>query len=133
LRALDALSAVAQDIVVAGHDRDEIGLLIFPNVVACGKLCPSMRADASVGDILSHASVRARVAEGLRALHQQSPGSSTCAARAILLIEQPSIDAGEITDKGYINQGAVLRHRKREVEALYASAHAEVISFRDYS
>lgn len=133
LRALTALSAVAQDIVVAGHDRDEIGLLIFPNVAACRKLCPSLQENASIGHVLSHATLRARVAEGLRTLRQQSPGSSTCAARAILLADPPSIDAGEITDKGYINQGAVLRHRSREVEALYASAHAEVIGVGDYS
>jgi len=133
LRALSALSGVAQDIVVAGHDRDEIGLLIFPNIAACRKLCPSLQVTASVGEVLSHEPVRARVAEGLRTLRQQSPGSSTCAARAILLADLPSIDAGEITDKGYINQGAVLRHRKREVEALYDSAHAEVISIGDYS
>jgi feruloyl-CoA synthase len=132
LRALAALAPIAQDIVVAGHDRDEIGLLIFPNIAACRKLCPSLQADAPLMDILSHAPLRARVAKGLRSLREQNPGSSTCAARAILRPEPPSIDAGEITDNGYINQAAVLRHRKREVEALYASAHAEVIRVDDH-
>jgi feruloyl-CoA synthase len=124
---------VAQDIVVAGHDRDEICLLIFPNVAACRKLCASLAADASIRELLAQTPVRARVAEGLRALRQQNSGSSTCAARAILLADPPSIDAGEITDKGYINQGAVLKHRKAEVDALYAPARAEVICVGDYA
>ena len=127
LQALAALAPVAQDVVVAGHDRSEACFLIFPNVPACRGLCPDLQADASIARMLCHPGIRARVAGGLRDLRRQGPGSSTHAARALLLAAPPSIDAGEITDKGYINQGTVLARRKELVDALYASDHPEVI------
>ena len=77
--------------------------------------------------LLAHPAVRAQVAYGLRDLRRHSAASSTHAARALLLAEPPSIDSGELTDKGYINQGSVLRRRKALVEALYAPDHADVI------
>jgi feruloyl-CoA synthase len=61
----------------------------------------------------------------MAALRDQGGGSSTYATRAILLEEPPSIDAGEITDKGYINQRAVLERRADLVEKLYAELLAE--------
>ena len=102
VRALAALAAVAQDIVIAGHDRDEVGFLIFPK--------------AQAGD---RPDLSERVREGLAALRDEGGGGSTYASRAILLKEPPSIDAGEITDKGYINQRAVLERRAAIVERLY--------------
>ena len=102
VRALAALAAVAQDIVIAGHDRDEVGFLIFPKARA-----------------IDLPDLRERVREGLIALQDDGGGCSTYATRAILLKEPPSIDAGEITDKGYINQRAVLERRAAIVERLY--------------
>jgi feruloyl-CoA synthase len=61
--------------------------------------------------VLSHHAVRAAIAQGLAKLKAQGGGSSTFAARALLLTEPPSVDGGEITDKGYINQRAVLARR----------------------
>jgi feruloyl-CoA synthase len=55
-------------------------------------------------------------------LKQEGGGSSTYAARALLMAEPPSIDANEITDKGYINQRAVLARRAALVERLYAES-----------
>lgn len=127
LRALAALSPVAQDVVIAGHDRNEVCFLIFPNLLACRKLCMELAPDASVDAVVAHSSVRSHVANGLRELRRQAPGSSTHAARAVLLSEPPSIDAGEITDKGYINQRAVLARRKEYLEALYGAEHPDVI------
>ena len=102
VRALAALGSVAQDIVITGHDCDEIGFLIFPK--------PGV-----VDDPVS----RERVRQGLSLLRADGCGRSTYATRAILLSEPPSIDAGEITDKGYINQRAVLDRRAAIVERLY--------------
>ncbi|HWA78634.1 MAG TPA: feruloyl-CoA synthase [Polyangiaceae bacterium] len=121
LNAIAALSPVAQDVVVTGHDRDEVGFLIFPNLAACRSLCSELRSDAGVAEVLRHAAVRARVTAGLAALSQSGGGSSTYATRALLLAEPPSIDAGEITDKGYINQGAVLSRRAAAIQGLYDS------------
>jgi feruloyl-CoA synthase len=127
LAALAALAPVAEDVVVTGHDRDEIGLLIFPNLSACRKLS-ALPSDAEPASVLQHPSVRASVATGLATLNGSSQGSSTTAARALLLQEPPSLDAGEITDKGYVNQRTVLARRAAWVDLLYAAASAEVIT-----
>ena len=127
MRAIAAMAPIAQDIVVAGHDRADVRLLIFPNIAACHELCPNLGSDAPMGKILSHERVRARVLTGLTALKQESSASSAHATGALLLTEPPSIDAGEITDKGYINQRAVLTRRAELVEALFAENHAEFI------
>jgi feruloyl-CoA synthase len=119
LEAIAVLAPVAQDVVVAGHDRDEIGFLIFPNLGACRRLCSDLPDDAPPGRVLEHPAVRACVQAGLVALERAGTGSSTCARRALLMDEPPSIDAGEITDKGYINQRAVLVRRAALVETLY--------------
>ncbi|TAK51675.1 MAG: feruloyl-CoA synthase [Gammaproteobacteria bacterium] len=122
VKGLAALAPVAQDIVVAGHDRDEIGFLVFPNLPECRKLCGDLAADAPAESVLAHPAVRDRILSGLRKLASEGTGTSTYATRALLLAEPPSIDAGEITDKAYINQGAVLAQRDRLVQALYADS-----------
>ena len=120
VKGIDALKPVAQDIVVTGHDRDEIGFLIFPNVAECRALCPGLPADAPVEQVLANPAVLARVRLGMGALAQAGGGSSTVPTRAMLMAEPPSVEAGEITDKGYINQRAVLTRRTDLVAALYA-------------
>jgi feruloyl-CoA synthase len=119
LKAIAALEPVAQDVVVTGHDRDQIGLLIFPNLEACRKLYGDQRSDSEVPEVLGNASLRQRVHSGLAELERTSAGSSTHATRALFVLESPSVDAGEITDKGYINQRAVLTRRASLVERLY--------------
>jgi len=120
VKALSRLAPVAQDIVVTGHDREEVGLLIFANAVGCRALCSDLPADAPLEQVLRDARLRAHVAQGLRQLAQEGGGSSRFATRALLMEEPASIDAGEITDKGYINQRAVLNRRAALVERLYA-------------
>jgi feruloyl-CoA synthase len=118
LKAIAALDPVAQDVVITGHGRDEIGFLIVPQLDACRRLS-SLPHDAATADVLRHPSVRHRVSRGLLALLQSGGGSSTHATRALFLDEPLSIDAGELTDKGYVNQRAVLRRRATLVEQLY--------------
>jgi feruloyl-CoA synthase len=128
IHALECLAPIAQDIVVTGHDREEIGFLIFPNVAACRQIAGLADA-APVADVLGHGAVREATRQGLLKLKQQGRGSSTFATRAILMAEPPSIDAGEITDKGYTNQQAVRTRRNSLVEAIYADAIGpEIIS-----
>ncbi|HET9959444.1 MAG TPA: acetyl-CoA C-acyltransferase [Polyangiaceae bacterium] len=119
LEAISALAPVAQDVVVTGHDRDEIGLLIFPSIAGCRSLCSDLAAEAAPGALFEHPAVRARVAAGLSALARASTGSSTFPRRALVLAEPACADAGEITDKGYINQRAVLTRRAALVDVLY--------------
>jgi feruloyl-CoA synthase len=106
LRAISALSPLAADVVITGHDREEIGLLVFPSPQAA-----SMSAEQRA----------ARLREGLTAMRASGGGSSQVPTRAMLLAEPPNADAGEITDKGYLNQRRVLERRAADVAALYAS------------
>ena len=111
VRAIAALAPIAQDVVIAGHDRHEAGFLIFPKP----------------GIDIRDAHVRELVRQGMASLRSEGAGSSTYATRAILLEEPPSIDAGEITDKGYINQRAVLDRRAALVDFLYATPADESV------
>ncbi len=119
LDAIAALAPLARDVVATGHDRDEVGLLIFPNLPECRRLCGEPESDAPPRRLLEQPAVRAHVAAALEKMTRDGTGSSTCARRALLLWEPASIDAGEITDKGYINQRAVLARRAELVETLY--------------
>jgi feruloyl-CoA synthase len=99
-------SPLIQDAVITGHDRDVVGALVFLNPTATAGLTP--------------AAIRTRIASALTRLAAESGGSSTYPARALVMTEPPSIDADEITDKGYINQRMVRERRATLVEALYA-------------
>jgi feruloyl-CoA synthase len=126
--AIAAVAPVIEDAVVTGHDRDEVGLLVFPSLAGCRALCPELGASAGLVELAANSKVRAALAEGLRRHNAAAGGSSHCIARALLLAEPPSIDRGEITDKGYINQRAVLTHRAAAVTRLYAALpDAEVV------
>ena len=106
-----------EDAVVTGHDHDEIGLLIFPSLAGLRSLCRQIGADARLDDMVGRPDVRAALAEGLKRHNAQSQGSSMRISRCLLLLEPPSIDANEITDKGYLNQRAVLAKRAALVDA----------------
>jgi len=111
---------LVRDVVLAGPDRDDIAALIIPDVDACRKLAPDLAADAPAAAVLAEPRVRKRFARLLEALSDPNRGTSARIRRAILLTEPPSLDVGEVTDKGSINQRAVLAHRAAVVEALYA-------------
>ena len=120
LAVISAAAPVLQDAVVTGHDRDEICIIGFPSLPGCRALCPDLAADATLAEVIARPEIRARLATGLARHNAENRGSSTRIARALLTAEPPVIDAGEITDKGYINQRAVLARRASEVERLYA-------------
>ncbi len=128
LRAIAALAPIAQDVVVVGRDRGEVSFLIFPNVAVCRTLCSELDLEADVEEVLAHPAVREHVAQALTALREEAPSSSTHGVRAMLVAEPPSIDAGEITDKGYINQRAVLARRQDIVAALFDPGQTAVIT-----
>jgi feruloyl-CoA synthase len=120
LAGIDALKPVAQDIVVAGHNRDNVGFLIFPSIPGCRALCPDLPEDTPITELLNHPNVQAHLQQGLDKMKAEGGGSSNYAARALLMEEPPSLEAGEITDKGYINQRFVLERRAELVEQLFA-------------
>jgi feruloyl-CoA synthase len=123
--ALAAASPALQDTLVAGHDRNYVGLLAWPNLAACKELCRDARAHASPDLLVRAPEVVRAVREGLAAWNARQAGSSMRIGRVLLLTEPPSIDANEITDKGYINQRAALERRAAEVERLYADPPAD--------
>ena len=111
---------LVQDVVITGHDQDYAGAMIFPHLHLCRELCDRLPADATPPQVLAHPAVRTKFQSILDALSSESTGSSNRIARARLLDVPPSIDAGEITDKGSINQRAVLGCRASLVDELYS-------------
>ncbi|TAN65139.1 MAG: feruloyl-CoA synthase [Magnetospirillum sp.] len=126
---IDAAAPILQDAVITGHDREEVGVLGFASLPGCLKLCPDAAADTPLKDLMTRPEIRDHLAKALTSLAAQGKGSSHRVARALLMDEPPSIDANEITDKGYINQRAVLTRRADLVERLYAEGDdPEVVS-----
>jgi feruloyl-CoA synthase len=119
-RFIDYCAPYVRDVVFAGADRDDIAALVFPDIVACRKLA-GLGADASFAAVLAAPPVREKFKSLLQSLAATSPGSSTRVVRVILLAEPPSMDRGEMTDKGSINQRAVLQNRAALVDELYAT------------
>jgi len=120
-KILSRLAPFVRDVVVAGHDRDEVGILIFADLHACCALSGDSSSKAPApSEILSHPNVRAHFQRLLDELAVESTGTSNRVTRAILVEEPPSLDAGEVTDKGSLNQRVVLDRRTVMVEELYA-------------
>lgn len=114
-----ALSPLAQDVVLAGLDCDYVSALVIPDLKACAQL--SRRSDAATYEqIAADPSILAWVRDRLRLHAERNSASTRCVRRAMLLPSAPSLDLGEITDKGSINQSAVLKARGECVAALYA-------------
>jgi feruloyl-CoA synthase len=108
VKLIAAADPLIQDAIITGHDRDEVGALVF--------LSPAAKDPVSA---------REKIREALRKLAAEG-GSSTHPVRALVMSEPPSIDANEITDKGYMNQRAVLERRAALVEQLYSSDPAVI-------
>jgi feruloyl-CoA synthase len=106
-----------QDAVVTGLNRNEVGALVFPTP-AVRKLA-GLPDDAPLQAVLQSAPVQAHFQRVVDALAAQSTGSANRVARLHLMHEPPSIDKGEVTDKGSINQRAVLKHRDALVQAFH--------------
>ncbi|MFY9510135.1 MAG: feruloyl-CoA synthase, partial [Rubrivivax sp.] len=110
---------LVQDVVVAGLNRDDLGLLVFPRVDDARRKF-GLPGDMGTAEVLAAAPVRSFFQALLNRLWAEGTGSANRPARALLLVEPPHIDRGEVTDKGSINQRAVLQHRAALVERLYA-------------
>jgi feruloyl-CoA synthase len=123
--ALAACSPVLQDAIVAGADRDFVALLCWLNAAGCQKLIGADvtkdSAPAALPDLARHPVIREHVRTALIRRNTAHPNSSERIARVALLADTPSIDANEITDKGYINQRLALERRAADVARLYAA------------
>jgi feruloyl-CoA synthase len=111
LRANIALAGIAADVVVTGADQNEIGLLVI----------------APLGVDPASAELLAATRSALRRVNDGATGASQRIARAIILHDRPTFDAGEITEKGSLNM-RLIRDRRRDVIAkLYSGADSDVI------
>jgi feruloyl-CoA synthase len=111
---------LVRDVVLAGAERDEVTALVFPDLDACRRLVPELKPDVPAAHLLADPRVRAEFTRLIEALAAPARGTSNRVVRAILLAQPPSLDIGEMTDKGSINQRAVLAHHAALVEELYA-------------
>lgn len=123
-RVISEGAPYVQDVVVTGMNRDEIGLLVFPRLDDCRRLA-GLAASASAREVIEAPAVRAHFAGLLAMLNRRATGGATTIARLRLMDVAPSLDLGEITDKGSINQRAVLTHRAALVDAMYDAAQRD--------
>jgi feruloyl-CoA synthase len=110
-----------RDVVLAGTDHNFIAALVFPDIDACRKLAPDLAPEITPAALLADARVTDEFARRLNAFAAPASGASSRIRRLVLLAEPPSLDIGEMTDKGSINQRAVLGHRAALVEDLYVA------------
>ncbi|MBU2409867.1 MAG: AMP-binding protein, partial [Gammaproteobacteria bacterium] len=117
-----------QDVVLTGINLKEVGALIFPTQKV--RQLAGLAPDAPLREVLDSAPVMAHFQQVLDKLSAASTGSANRVARACLVSEPPSIDKGEVTDKGSINQRAVLKHRAEVVEGLHAGTLPNILTPR---
>ncbi|MEA5461019.1 feruloyl-CoA synthase [Arcicella sp. LKC2W] len=117
-KVLSAGSPIVQDVVIAGLDREYIGAILFLNPDACRKLA-NLSTETSNKEAFQHEEVQKYIDQLLIELGESATGSASKVAKAVIAIEPPSIDLGEITDKGSLNQRAVLKYRAALVEEMY--------------
>jgi feruloyl-CoA synthase len=120
-RMIAHFAPLLRDAVIAGLDRDYVTAILFVDSDSCRALAPELPKHAPLAEIVAHEAVRGRFHALLKSLAQQSTGSSNRVARVALADEPPSLDAGEITDKGSFNQRVVLDRRAALLEDLYAA------------
>jgi feruloyl-CoA synthase len=126
MRIVLAGDPLVQDVVLAGLNRDDIGALIFPRLDDARRLF-ELPEQATPAQVLAHPEVRRFFQALVDRLWLEGTGSANRVARALLLEDPPHIDRGEVTDKGSINQRAVLAHRAELVERLYADVPDEQV------
>ena len=111
-----------RDVVICGINESFIAALIWPNLSACSQLVAGVEADVFTSD-----AVMAKICAGLAAHNAQNPASSQSIKRFSLLTTPPSLGDGEITEKGYVNQGLVQRLRADDVALLFGENHPSVM------
>jgi feruloyl-CoA synthase len=125
-RVISMGAPYVQDAVVTGLNRPFIGLMVFPRMDHCLELS-GLAPGTPAAEVLESAPVRSFFAKLLGELNRDASGSSKRVDRLLLLAEPPSIDHREQTDKGSINQAAVLQRRAALVDAMYDGTAAQAI------
>ena len=124
-KVIAAGAPYVQDVVLTGLNLKEVGAMIFPTQHV--RTLSGLPASAPMAEVLNHPDVVEHFQHVINELAKTATGSATRIARAILLSDPPSIDLGEITDKGSINQRMVLKHRDALVQALHADTAPNIL------
>ncbi len=117
-RIIAAGAPYVQDVVITGLNLKEVGAMVFPTQAV--RALSGLPADASMHEVVDSAPVQSKFQQIVDELAKTATGSANRIARLCLLADPPTIDRGEITDKGSINQRAVLSHRAETVAKLHA-------------
>lgn len=121
-KLVDQMGGLASDAVIAGENRERLTALLVPDMARLSKI-----AAPDSPDVTRDPAVRQAIAEKLAA-HGKTAGGSSGRVTAVMLMDQPlDLDKGEVTDKGSVNQRAVLRHRADLVDRLYQADDPDVI------
>ncbi len=118
-----ACAPLVRDVVIAGINRDEVSALVILDLDGCRLINPTLPVD-DIGAMASDPLIRAAFRERFLNFVATATGSSTRITRALLLDSPLSIDRGEVTDKGSVNQRAVLDHRSQLIDQLYSPTPA---------
>lgn len=127
MRLIAHFGGLLQDVVLAGPDRDYVAALFFPALPACRRCCTALADGATAAEVLARSEVRNAFQEKLDSFAAMNATNSTRIARALLMDSPPSLEARELTDKGSINQGAVLKNRAKLVEELYRESPSSAV------
>lgn len=115
-----------QDAVITGLNQRDVGAILIPALIPARKAL-GLPDNATLADVATHPTMRFAMQDMLNKLGKDSTGSASRVARAVVLTDPPNIDKGEITDKGSINQRAVLKERSELVEALHTDQVAGIL------
>jgi feruloyl-CoA synthase len=120
-----AASPVMLDAIVTGEGRDCVGLVAWLNAAGCKHVAGE---EGDLAAYARHPKVHSHLRKAFADWNQVNTGATMRVARLLLLSDTPSIDANEITDKGYINQRVALENRKAEIDRLFEEQyHPDVV------
>ncbi|HBT34376.1 MAG TPA: feruloyl-CoA synthase [Pusillimonas sp.] len=126
--ACNEFSPLVRDVLPVGHDRDEVGLLVFPEVEMCRQISGQL-AEASVREILAHEAVRKEFQQRLNRLASRGTSSVNTVTR-IILVEEP-LTGIELTDKNTLSFNVVLERRATDVVELYEKTPSSRVIMAD--
>lgn len=117
-KLISAGSPIVQDVVLAGLDKEYVSAILFLNAEACRKHA-DLSAEIHNQEVFQHEIISDYLNSFLNRFNQSATGSANRIEKIVIALDPPSIDLGEITDKGSLNQRIVLKHRVHLVEQLY--------------
>jgi feruloyl-CoA synthase len=119
-------NGLIQDAVITGHDNEFIGAIVFAGADYCKNIA-GLSNDASLHEVINHATIKEKLQQALNEMAAKSTGSSSLIKRAVFADFNLSIDKGEITDKGTVNQRMVIQNHPEAVEKIYSVSLEENI------